>query len=82
MAYDYSSDNKRLELPNPHRVENSFLFACAAITLRMYLPLSLVAGVPMSTCYPIIAWMCWLPLPVTKLTGRALEMGQPEDFSP
>ena len=33
MAYDYSSDNKRLELPNPFRVENSFLFACAAITL-------------------------------------------------
>lgn len=33
MAYDYSSDNKRLELPNPFRVENTFLFACAAITL-------------------------------------------------
>ena len=33
MAYDYSSDNKRLELPNPFRVENMFLFACAAITL-------------------------------------------------
>ena len=33
MAYDYSSDNKRLELPNPFRVENSFLFACALITL-------------------------------------------------
>ncbi|MBC7665208.1 MAG: zinc ribbon domain-containing protein [Caulobacter sp.] len=33
MAYDYSSDNKRLELPNPFRVENSFLFACAVITL-------------------------------------------------
>jgi hypothetical protein len=33
LAYDYSSDNKRLELPNPFRVENMFLFACAAITL-------------------------------------------------
>jgi len=33
LAYDYSSDNKRLELPNPFRVENSFLFACAVITL-------------------------------------------------
>jgi len=33
MAYDYSSENKRLELPNPYRVENLFLFACAAITL-------------------------------------------------
>jgi hypothetical protein len=33
LAYDYSSDNQRLELPNPFRVENLFLFACAAITL-------------------------------------------------
>jgi len=33
LAYDYSSDNKRLELPNPFRVENMFLFACAAVTL-------------------------------------------------
>ena len=33
MAYDYSSDNKRLELPNPFRVENTFLFACAIVTL-------------------------------------------------
>ena len=32
MAYDYSSENKRLELPNPYRVENLFLFACAAAT--------------------------------------------------
>lgn len=33
MAYDYSSENRRLELPNPYRVENLFLFACAAILL-------------------------------------------------
>jgi hypothetical protein len=33
LAYDYSSDNKRLELPNPFRVENTFLFACAIVTL-------------------------------------------------
>jgi hypothetical protein len=31
MAYDYSSENKRLELPNPYRVENQFLFICAAV---------------------------------------------------
>ncbi len=33
MAYDYSSENKRLELPNPYRIENLFLFGCAAVTL-------------------------------------------------
>ncbi|MDE2396909.1 MAG: zinc ribbon domain-containing protein [Burkholderiales bacterium] len=31
MAYDYSSENKSLELPNPYRVENGLLFASAAI---------------------------------------------------
>lgn len=31
MAYDYSSENQRLELPNPYRVENAFLFLCAAV---------------------------------------------------
>ena len=33
MAYDYSSGNQRLELPNPYRVENAFLFVCACATL-------------------------------------------------
>ncbi len=33
MAYDYSSGNQRLELPNPFRVENRFLFVCAAALL-------------------------------------------------
>jgi hypothetical protein len=32
LAYDYSSENKRLELPNPYRVENAFLALCAACT--------------------------------------------------
>jgi len=33
MAYDYSSENQRLELPNPYRTENLFLFICAAMLL-------------------------------------------------
>ncbi len=33
MAYDYSSDNQRLELPNPYRVQNLFLFLSAAVLL-------------------------------------------------
>ncbi|CAN5174266.1 hypothetical protein BH10PSE17_BH10PSE17_05580 [soil metagenome] len=31
MAYDYSSESKRLELPNPYRLQNLFLFASAAV---------------------------------------------------
>jgi len=31
MAYDYSSESKLLELPNPYRLQNRFLWLCAAV---------------------------------------------------
>ncbi|MDZ5460804.1 zinc ribbon domain-containing protein [Azohydromonas lata] len=31
MSYDYSSANATLELPNPYRLQNRLLFACAAL---------------------------------------------------
>ena len=33
MAYDYSSESKRLELPNPYRLQNRLLWVCSAILL-------------------------------------------------
>ena len=39
----------------------NFALTFAAVTLRLYLPLSLVAGIPFQLAYPIIAWMCWVP---------------------
>lgn len=33
----------------------------AAVTLRLYLPLSQVAGLPMEASYAAIAWACWVP---------------------
>ncbi|RZA21832.1 MAG: DUF2306 domain-containing protein [Lysobacteraceae bacterium] len=33
----------------------------AAVTLRIYLPASMVAGIPFETAYPAIAWLCWVP---------------------
>ena len=33
MAYDYSSESQRLELPNPYRIENLFRFVTAAFYL-------------------------------------------------
>jgi len=39
----------------------SYALCLAAVTLRIYLPLSLGAGVPFQTAYPIIAWACWVP---------------------
>lgn len=31
MAYDYSSESKRLELPNPYQLQNRLLWFCAAV---------------------------------------------------
>jgi uncharacterized membrane protein len=39
----------------------SFALTLAAVTLRIYLPLSQAAGVPFAIAYPIIAWACWVP---------------------
>lgn len=33
MSYDYSSESKVLELPNPYRLQNRLLWVCAAILL-------------------------------------------------
>jgi hypothetical protein len=33
MSYDYSSESKRLELPNPYRLQNRLLWLCAALLL-------------------------------------------------
>ena len=33
----------------------------AAVTLRIYLPVSMVAGLPFEPSYTVIAWACWVP---------------------
>ncbi|MEO6409229.1 MAG: zinc ribbon domain-containing protein [Burkholderiaceae bacterium] len=33
MSYDYSSESRRLELPNPYRLQNRFLWGCAALLI-------------------------------------------------
>jgi len=33
----------------------------AAVTLRLYLPASMAAGLPFELAYPAIAWLCWVP---------------------
>lgn len=33
----------------------------AAVTLRLYLALSMVAGLPFDLSYTVIAWACWVP---------------------
>ena len=39
----------------------SFALCLAAVTLRIYLPISQIAGVPFPEAYPAIAWLCWVP---------------------
>jgi uncharacterized membrane protein len=39
----------------------SYSLTFAAVTLRIYLPLSLAIGISFGTAYPAIAWVCWVP---------------------
>lgn len=39
----------------------SFALAFAAVTLRLYLPLSGLLGLSFETAYPAVAWLCWIP---------------------
>lgn len=39
----------------------NFALTFAAVTLRLYLPASLAAGMSFELAYPVIAWLCWVP---------------------
>jgi uncharacterized membrane protein len=39
----------------------SYALTFAAVTLRIYLPLSLLAGMPFEPAYQTISWLCWVP---------------------
>jgi uncharacterized membrane protein len=39
----------------------SYALTLAAVTLRLYLPLSMLLGIPFPVAYPAIAWLCWVP---------------------
>lgn len=48
---------------NAHRVWmlRSYALTLAALTLRIYLPLSQVAGIGFESAYQAISWLCWVP---------------------
>jgi hypothetical protein len=51
----------------------SFALTFAAVTLRLYIPASQMAGIPFDSAYPVIAWLCWVPnLLVAELFVRGL----------
>lgn len=39
----------------------SYAVTWSAVTLRIYIPVSLLAQVPMEMAYPAISWLCWVP---------------------
>jgi hypothetical protein len=39
----------------------SYSLTLAAVTLRIYLPLSQIAGLSFVDSYPVISWICWVP---------------------
>ena len=39
----------------------NYSLTLAAVSLRLYLPLSMVAGMDFGTAYAAIAWLCWIP---------------------
>lgn len=59
-------------------VIRNFSLTLAAVTLRIYLPLTMIAGIPFVHAYPYIAWLAWVPnlvvaeLILTKLHGKSL----------
>jgi hypothetical protein len=53
----------RTRRPKLHRawMIRNFALTTAAVTLRIYLPVSMLAGIPFGIAYPVVAWLCWLP---------------------
>jgi predicted membrane protein DUF2306 len=56
----------------------NFALTFAAVTLRLWIPMSFAAGIPFEIAYPAIAWLCWVPnllLPEYYLNRRTLLPG-------
>lgn len=39
----------------------NFSLTLAAVTLRLYIPVSVMAGIEFVVAYQVIAWLCWVP---------------------
>lgn len=50
------------DIPSHRRwMVRNFALTYAAVTLRVYLPLSQMAGYDFDESYQVIAWLCWVP---------------------
>jgi uncharacterized membrane protein len=60
-AMGYAAALRRDFISHRRWMIRSFALTLAAVTLRIYLPATLIAGFPVMIAYPIIAWACWVP---------------------
>jgi hypothetical protein len=44
-----------------HWMIRNYALTFAAVTLRLWLPAGLLAGIPYALVYPAVAWLSWLP---------------------
>ncbi|MEH6557169.1 MAG: DUF2306 domain-containing protein [Oceanicoccus sp.] len=59
MAY-YCVRNHKLQQHEIWMIR-SYALTLAAVTLRLYLPASMIAEIPFEVAYPVIAWIAWVP---------------------
>ena len=63
---------RRDYLTHERWMTRSFALAFAAVTLRIYIPISQIAGLDYTDSYRVIAWLCWVPnLLVAELLIRS-----------
>ena len=56
----------------------SYSLTLAAVTLRIYLPISVAIGVPFANAYRVISWLCWVPnIIVAEWLVRRLRASSP-----
>ncbi len=60
-AMGYSAALRRDFVSHRRWMIRSFALTFAAVTLRLYLPISFAPGFSFAVAYPIISWACWVP---------------------
>lgn len=60
-ALAFSAIRRRDAVSHRRWMVRNFALTFAAVTLRLYLPASVAAGIPFEVAYPAIAWLCWVP---------------------
>jgi hypothetical protein len=52
----------RLDIPAHHRwMYRSYALTLAAVTFRIYMPLSAALGMEFEDAYRLVSWLCWVP---------------------